>query len=155
MYHLVWWHCVPSTGTLPRSCWLGEADSLQLFPSIRLYIYIHISFFWCFLPMTASQLEFGGHRKISCQMVWFSHFARKTPLERKKAFGLEKTVPEHFLRSKWQKKHVFLKQSRKKQSGGLPGRKIWEHIYEKIYRKPMAKHWKLLKIIGNSSINRG
>ena len=37
---------------LPRSCWIGEADSLQLFPSIRLYIYIyiytHISFILVF-----------------------------------------------------------------------------------------------------------
>ena len=36
---------------LPRSCWLGEADSLQLFPSIRLYIYMYIytsALYWCF-----------------------------------------------------------------------------------------------------------
>ena len=74
----------------------------SLYKTIHIYIYTS-PLYWCFLQTTASQLEFGGHRKISCQMFWFSHFARKTPLERKKAFGLEKTVPEHFLRSKWQK----------------------------------------------------
>ena len=63
-------------------------------------------------------------------MVWFSHFARKTPLERKKAFGLEKTVPEHFLRSKWQKTHVFLKQSRK---SNLEGYQVYICIYICLY----------------------